>query len=205
MFFLVVSLFLFAYYDMKVLTWCIMSACLVLGRFFLMLGCMSHTGAFLAVGCLCLTSLVVGAGVGFWLDKECLQRYWELDNGMEYKDVNPTDSRTPVDMGVLHFIAGTFVDNRRTIGYVVDGGIFCVAPVALQAHFNTTVTYWAVGEVCCQMRSGFDWRFKGSRFCDCCHGEAGKGIQEGHRGGSVSLRHQQHCEQHGDGQICQRP
>jgi len=156
MFFLVVSLFLFAYRDMKVLTWCIMSACLVLGLFFMVLGCMSHTGTFLAVGCLCLTSLVVGAGVGFWLDKEYLQRYWELDNGMEYKDVNPMDSRTPVDMGVLHFMAGTFVDDRRTIGYVVDGAIFCVAPVALQAHFNTTVTYWAVGEDCCQMRSGFD-------------------------------------------------
>eukprot|EP00415_Alexandrium_ostenfeldii_P002504 UN2504 len=110
---------------------------------------------------------------------------------MEYKDVNPMDSTTPVDMGVLHFIAGAFVDDRRTIGYVLNGRIFCVAPVALQAHFNPTVTYWVRrGGLLPDAERLRLWSFKGSRFCDCCHGEAGKGIYQGHRGGSVGLRHQ---------------
>mmetsp|Transcript_90036 Transcript_90036/g.278502 ORF Transcript_90036/g.278502 Transcript_90036/m.278502 type:complete len:146 (-) Transcript_90036:140-577(-) len=42
------------------------------------------------------------------------------------------------------------------MGYVVDGGIFCVAPVALQPYADVPVYYWAVGEDCCQMRSHFD-------------------------------------------------
>lgn len=155
-FFLVVSLFLFAFHDLRALVWGLLAACLALALFFLALGCFSRNGTFLAVGYLCLTSLVVGSAVGLWLDREYLQKYWELDNGVEYKDVDPTDARTADDAGIIHFMAGTFVDDKRTIGFVADGGIYCVAPVALQSRFNATVSYWAVGEDCCQMRSNFD-------------------------------------------------
>jgi len=155
-FFLVVSLFLFAYHDMKAVVWVLLSLCLVMALLFLCLGCYSRHGTFLSVGYLCMTSLIVGAAVGIWLDQEYLQRYWELDDGVEYKNVDPTESRNLTDAGILHFSAGTFVDDRRTIGFVHNGGLFCVAPVALQAQRNDTVNFWAVGEDCCQMRSNFD-------------------------------------------------
>lgn len=156
-FFLVLSMFLFAYHDMKLLVWILLGACLALALLFLSIGCAVRSGTFLAIGYLCLTSLLVGGTVGFWLDREYLQRYWELDEGNEYKDVDPmSDARETREAAVLHFASDTFVDDRRTIGFVAEGGIFCVAPVALPVHANASVEYWAVGQDCCEMRSNFD-------------------------------------------------
>mmetsp|Transcript_113389 Transcript_113389/g.353497 ORF Transcript_113389/g.353497 Transcript_113389/m.353497 type:complete len:300 (-) Transcript_113389:133-1032(-) len=156
-FFLVISLFLFAFHDMKVVVYCLLAACLALALLFLALGCASRSGSFLAIGYLCLISLIVGTAVGFWLDREYLQRYWELDNGREYRDVDPSAGANETrDAGVVHFARGAFVDDRRTVGFVADGGIFCVAPVALRARPGAAVAFWAVGEDCCEMRSGFD-------------------------------------------------
>mmetsp|Transcript_111040 Transcript_111040/g.344368 ORF Transcript_111040/g.344368 Transcript_111040/m.344368 type:complete len:298 (+) Transcript_111040:162-1055(+) len=156
-FFFDVSLFLFAYHDMKAIVWFLLGACMALALLFLTLGAVSRNGTFLAIGFLCFTSVVVGTAVGLWLQQEYLDRYWELDAGVEYKNVDPTaDARTARNASIIRFTADTFVDDRRTIGFVADGGIFCVAPVTLPMQGDAPVQYWAVGEDCCEKRSNFD-------------------------------------------------
>jgi len=156
-FFLVVSLFLFAYHQMKVVVWSLIGACLALSLLFFVLGFRSPNATFLAIGYLCVTSLIVGTVVGLSLDREYLQHYWELDNGTEYKDVDPTaDAGSTKDASVIQFVPGTFVDDRRTVGFISEGRIFCTAPVSLPQRANAAVAYWAIGEGCCQMRSNFD-------------------------------------------------
>lgn len=156
-FFLVISLFLFAYHDMQGIVWIFITLCFGLALLFLILGSAARHGTFLAIGFLCLTSVIVGTVVGLWLYNEFLKRYWQLDSGMEYKNVDPmADAKKTSDAGVIHFEDNVFVDDKRTIGFVTNGGIFCVAPVVAPPNYMSSVQYWAVGEDCCEKRSNFD-------------------------------------------------
>jgi len=156
-FFLVTSLFLFAYHEMEMIVWILVALCGGLALLFLVLGACARHGSFLAIGFLCLTSVVVGVVVGLWLHTEYLERYWQLDSGQEYREVQPTaDAKLTRDAAVIHFAPKTFVDDRRTIGFVAGGGILCLAPVATSFNYNSVIQYWAVGEDCCEMRCNFD-------------------------------------------------
>lgn len=156
-FLLVISLFLFAYHDMSPLVWILIAACLGLAMVFLFLGVLARHGTFLAIGLLCLTSVVAGVATGLWLHSEYLERFWQLDAGQEYREIHPlANTSHTADASVIHFQNGSFVDSARTVGYVSQGRIYCVAPVSRRGPYNTRVSYWAVGRDCCEMRSNFE-------------------------------------------------
>lgn len=159
-FFLVLCLFIFLYHDMQVVVLASISVCAALALLFLILGCRSWSSTYVAIGLLSFISVVAGSAVGLWLNREYLTRYWELDAGIEYKDVNPTlDSRKTSDAGIIHFTNDSFVDDRRTIGFVAKGTIFCVAPVVRLPRRIANIEYWAIGEDCCEQRANFDCGF----------------------------------------------
>lgn len=156
-FFLVTSLFLFAYHEMKIVVMALIGLCFCLSLLFLGLGAWGRHPTFLVIGFMCMTSVSVASAVGVWLDGEYLQRYWQLETGSEYKDVNPaSDPKSTTGAGVITFLSDAFVDDSRTVGFVADGGIFCVAPVVMPPFYSNKVSFWAVGSDCCQQRSNFD-------------------------------------------------
>jgi len=156
-FFLILSLFLFAYHDMRLLVWVLVGLCVCLAGLFMTLGFYGRHPVFVAIGLMCLLSVSLATAVGSWLHSHYLVRYWELEKGSVYKDVDPlTEPELTTDAGIITFVANAFVDDSRTLGFVADGGIFCVAPVAVPPYYSDKVNYWAVGTNCCQSRSGFD-------------------------------------------------
>merc|ERR1712137_980086 len=62
--------------------------------------------------------------------------------------------QTPLG-GVYNFLNGSFVDDKRTLGLVSDGDIYCIAPVALEGVYSDAISFWASGIDCCELRSGF--------------------------------------------------
>eukprot|EP00446_Apocalathium_sp_SHHI-4_P030472 CAMPEP_0177232656 /NCGR_PEP_ID=MMETSP0367-20130122/43440_1 /TAXON_ID=447022 ORGANISM="Scrippsiella hangoei-like, Strain SHHI-4" /NCGR_SAMPLE_ID=MMETSP0367 /ASSEMBLY_ACC=CAM_ASM_000362 /LENGTH=334 /DNA_ID=CAMNT_0018683319 /DNA_START=16 /DNA_END=1020 /DNA_ORIENTATION=+ len=156
-FFLVLSLFLFAYHEMEMVVWILITLCGGLSMLFLCLGACARHGSFLAVGFLCATSVGMASACGLWLNSTYLERYWELDAGQEFKHVAPTSSaKETAGASVIHFTEGTFVDDRRTLGFVAGGIVLCLAPVVAPDAPAALVEYWAVGEDCCEMRCNFD-------------------------------------------------
>lgn len=156
-FFLILSLFLFAYHDMRLVVWVLVGLCVCLAGLFMTLGFCGRHSAFVAIGLMCLLSVSLATAVGSWLHSQYLVRYWELEKGSVYKDVDPSaDPDLTTDAGIITFGANAFVDDSRTLGFLADGGIFCVAPVAVPPYYSDKVNYWAVGTGCCQTRSAFD-------------------------------------------------
>mmetsp|Transcript_103131 Transcript_103131/g.188233 ORF Transcript_103131/g.188233 Transcript_103131/m.188233 type:complete len:334 (-) Transcript_103131:78-1079(-) len=160
-FFMTALMFLFAYHEAKLLVWVLT---IVIG----FLACASLCAGFsfsnrflIALSFLCLCSVISAACVGLWFDGTYLDYYWKLKDGAEYKNVDPYGRQQTSDAGVMHFKDGTFVDDLRTVGFVVDGNIYCVAPVANQkadlSQININeVSYWATGINCCEKRSNFN-------------------------------------------------
>jgi len=156
-FFLVMSLFLFAFHEVRVLTWAVVGLITGLAALFLVLGSVSGHVAFVAVGFLSFFSIAGAVGTGLWLNGAYLDRYYELDAGLEFKEVLPTaDAKQTKGAAIIRFSAGSFVDDRRTLGFIADGGILCLAPVVTPGELSAQVQYWAVGEDCCEKRCNFD-------------------------------------------------
>lgn len=156
-FLLIVCCFLLLSQNQQVLSWLLVSVCVALGLGFLVAGWLMRHSSFIALGFLCLTSAIISTGFGIWLNAQFLSKYYFLTDGGEYHNISPlSNSSTAVGAGVIYFTLDSFVDDHRTIGYVAQNNIFCVAPVAAQGHPWARVEYWAVGEGCCEQRSNFD-------------------------------------------------
>lgn len=157
MFFLSICLFLFTYHDVPVLVWVVVGLCAALASSFTALGTLGKHSVFLALGFLCLAAIVVGTTIGMYLDSVYLQRYWRLENGVRYKDIDPTaPAGATSDAGIISFVNLSFVDDQRTLGFVGEDQINCVAPVVLPPEYTPRVEYWATGVDCCQKRANFD-------------------------------------------------
>jgi len=157
---LVLFLFLFAYQDLAVLVWAVIALCMGLSLLFLILGRSVNNLTFMVIGAMSLLCVVLASAIGLWLNDAFLVSYSWLDSSTELKDVDPTGGLSShEEVGIFRFVAGTFVDNFRTLGFVAEGEIFCVAPVSLassSAAVNATIAYWAAGQNCCEKRSNFD-------------------------------------------------
>lgn len=155
-FFLITCLFLFAFQDLEVFVWILVAACVGLSLLFLGLGLAAKHPLFVAIGALCLFFCVAATALGLWLDDTYLQRYALITDSKAFKDIDPTgDPNLTRTAGVIHFKKGSFVDDRRTVGWI-DDSIYCVAPVVTPTTYSTDVQYWATGEDCCEQRSNFD-------------------------------------------------
>mmetsp|Transcript_62271 Transcript_62271/g.131639 ORF Transcript_62271/g.131639 Transcript_62271/m.131639 type:complete len:347 (-) Transcript_62271:37-1077(-) len=156
-FFMVLSLFMFAYHEMERLVWLLSGLCAAMSTAFLCVGACGRHATFLAVGFLCLSSVGMAVGCGQWVTSTYLVRFWQLDAGPEFQDVSPV-ARSPDDThsATLYFAEGTFVDDQRTLGFITRQGLVCVAPVSKIGAPDAKVQFWAVGEDCCEPRSNFD-------------------------------------------------
>lgn len=150
-------LFFLVYHDASTVVWVLVAVLAALALLFIGLGCYVRHGTFLALGFMCFFSVASGTALGLWLDSQYMTPYVRLDRSPEVRSVDPRGAveRTQ-DAGVLHFIPTAFVDDRRTIGFVAQGNIFCVAPVVVPPKPTSAVRYWAMGQNCCEKRSGFD-------------------------------------------------
>lgn len=110
----------------------------------------------ICVGMLCLTSLAAGWMVGLLADYSYMDEYYRLVHGGAHQSVvaSGTGATSYSDASVLRFQEGTFIDTERTLGYMVQGQVYCVAPVTGQT-FSDDLMYYAIGENCCEQRSDF--------------------------------------------------
>lgn len=157
-FLLILCLFLFIYQDVPWLVWTLIALNILISLVFMVLGAFGQKGMFFAIGVLIFSSILIATGIGIWLDDAYLRQYNDLSSREELKDVNPSVVPTSKERaaGIVTFQNTTFVDDRRTLGYVSEGKIFCAAPVALAGKLIADPSYWAVGEQCCEKRSNFD-------------------------------------------------
>jgi len=143
--------------DWKFLVWLFVTVTSTGAIIFMCLGGAARHGAFLFLGTLTFASVCVGVILGLHIDSEYLQYYRTVHDGVTYKDVDPSgQAASKSDAGVLYFAPGTLVDDRRTIGFVSDGIIYCVAPVGKETVYSKMVEYWATGTECCNKRSRFN-------------------------------------------------
>eukprot|EP00927_Polykrikos_kofoidii_P053358 TRINITY_DN4779_c0_g1_i1.p1 TRINITY_DN4779_c0_g1~~TRINITY_DN4779_c0_g1_i1.p1 ORF type:complete len:307 (-),score=42.21 TRINITY_DN4779_c0_g1_i1:65-985(-) len=156
-FFLVMCSFLFTYHDLAVLVWILVCCSIGLALLFLILGFSVKNRTFIAIGLLCMASTDIATTVGLWLNDSYLDRWYSLDYSGENEGVNPSipPKRDDSSAVVTHFLNGSFVDDYRTVGYVMENDIWCVAPVSLPGFEDASVSYWATGKNCCEQRSGF--------------------------------------------------
>lgn len=155
--FTVLLLLFTVYRDFKLFVWCFASASFLFAILLVCVGGAARHGAFLLLGSTTLASVCSGVMVGYHMDSEYLAYYNTVRDGVVYKNVDATGhAGAKVDAGVLLFANDTLVDDRRTVGFVADGTIHCVAPVAKETIYSRSVQYWATGTDCCQRRSNFD-------------------------------------------------
>lgn len=156
-FILVVGLFVLVYRTMPILVAVLQVVLAVLACLLACLGASVRHGTFLALGFMCFLSVAAGTALGLWLDSEYLSLYWRFDGTAEVSSVDPLGAlKKTQDAGVIHFLPEAFVDDRRTVGFVAKGTIFCIAPVVMPTTPSSAVGYWAMGTDCCEKRSNFD-------------------------------------------------
>lgn len=108
------------------------------------------------VGLLCLAALAGGWMMGLLADIAYMDEYWRLSHGAVHKDVTASGANVAAyaDASVLEFAPGTFIDTDRTIGYMEQGEVYCIAPVTGQTSSDSPM-YYAAGEDCCSQRGDF--------------------------------------------------
>jgi len=152
---LVVSAFVYLYYEYRWLVWSLVGASILLGLLMVAMGAGRSRSAHLAVGLLCLAASCVGTSCGVYLYDTYASMYWQLQDGAEYQNLSPSSKASDyADASMLSFTQDAFVDTERTLGYMEAGAVYCVAPVTSQ-KFSTAPQYWAAGKDCCDQRANF--------------------------------------------------
>lgn len=123
-------------------------------------GIASGRMALTVLGLWSLTSMSFGVFMGRYVNTEYMQIYWRIRSaGPGLVGVDPAAAEVASlgdEAAIITFTDGTIVDDRRTIGYVAKGNIYCVAPVMRRAKPSAPVEFWAAGIGCCERRSNFD-------------------------------------------------
>lgn len=157
--------------GLKWLVYLVAALCFTNAVFFIVLG-MGHLGdntdfgnfkdrrtrvTWKVTGFLCLSALAGGWLVGIVADEAYMDEYFRLKDGSVHKDVVPSGLGAPTfgDATVLEFAKGAVIDTERTVGYMEDGEVYCVAPLT-GSTFANNPKYFAVGKDCCDQRSNFD-------------------------------------------------
>jgi hypothetical protein len=153
---LLLLMFLFCYHDLAVLVWALVVVCFALSLVFLGLGFGVKHRTFIAIGLLCFASSVTGTIVGKWLNDNYLERYYTLEQSDVAANLDPTVNPGAKELAIFKFQNMSFVDDMRTVGFMADRQIFCVAPVSKPMAYNASVEFWATGEDCCEPRRNFD-------------------------------------------------
>jgi hypothetical protein len=151
---LLLCAFLFCFHNMAPVTWILVAVCFGLSLLLLGLG-IFVSRLLLFIGVLSLASTLTATLVGMWLHENYLGRYYLLQQPA-VGPLNPHGSPPSQDIALYQFIDGTFVDDKRTMGYKVGNKLFCVAPVSFPMAYNDSIEYWATGQDCCEPQQHFD-------------------------------------------------
>lgn len=148
--------FVVVYRQQETAAWVVVGALGVLALEICALGLLRGHLPMALTGGLCIAAVLSGVGLGLLIDDAYTRRYWHIVSSQEYNGIDPLNVNTHNDAGIMHFVGDTFVDDRRTIGFVAKSQMFCVAPLAKPTAPNADVTYWAIGWDCCERRTNFD-------------------------------------------------
>lgn len=154
---LVVGLYAFAFEDFQPLVYALVVASVLLGFLFLSVGSASSRPGQVALGMLVLTAVGVALPVGSRVQNRYMAPFWAVDSGAVYAQV---DSSSPAalytDSSVVSFRSGTTIDQRKSVGYMRQGIVYCVAPMMSISESASVPEFWAVGRNCCGLRGSFD-------------------------------------------------
>jgi len=153
-------LFLFSYDDLPRVVITLISICGAGSLCLTFVGAAASPATLLALGLWCCASLVLAIFLGHSLHSDTLGSYHQLQHGYNFSGIDPSLSLPQeyanFEAAVVSFVADTFVDDLRTIGFFSDGSTYCVAPVARHGVPEDNVVFWAVGIDCCEARTNFD-------------------------------------------------
>lgn len=158
LFSLVLLLFVFSPSDMPVLPWTVTLLLALLAVLSVVHGFAVATvrrRMEVSLGLLGLLALVTAPLVATVIHDLYLAEHSRLTEGASYTNISPdTSAVTRADATALTFASGAFVDVQRTVGYMQEGVVYCVAPVSGKIMSNAP-QYWAVGINCCDARGNY--------------------------------------------------
>lgn len=147
------AIFICLYHDHAVIVWILQIIFTLLGVCAVLTGFQVRDAVVMSLGFLTLASIVLGAAAGTWLEAEYLQRFWQLYRASNYKMIQASDEKVPLD-SFLRFPEGTALDESRSLGYLARGTTYCVAPINVAGE-AASVRFWAIGKGCCERRGSF--------------------------------------------------
>jgi len=114
----------------------------------------------LALGFLTLASIILGTGLGIYLNVVMLEELHRLNQGASYFNVLPTEAAAGKrDATSVTFTNSSTADFSRYFGYVdasrETATVYCVAPITDGSSSFTTVRYFAAGVNCCGAQEAF--------------------------------------------------
>lgn len=154
---LIVSLFVLAFQAFRPLVWASVTTCVALALLFVAVGGRRGRPSQVAAGMLTLVAVAIAVPVGHFAGLSYMDEFWFLDAGAAYRRLSPLDpGASHSDATMIEFQEGTFVDIHRTLGYMKEGTLYCVAPITRAgADESRAPEYWAAGENCCSPRGDF--------------------------------------------------
>lgn len=154
MFFLLMMIYLFTIHDIGNFVWAFVGSCGLLALTFFVIGMVARHKVFITIGFLCMLSVASATLLGRSLYNEYILPCDRLDASDTVFGANPTSG--PKDASVFEFLNGTFIDTDRTLGYELQGEIYCVAPIVQPVAWSASVYYYAAGVGCCEKRTNFN-------------------------------------------------
>lgn len=157
----------FGLYHFSALVWTMVILVAAISCATALIGAIRKRGLYFTVGLFCLAEMLMAIGIGLYIDDSCLDDYFRLSEGAEYAQVSPDmKGESYADAKIITFVEQSFIDSDNSIGYMQEGVVYCVAPIAsrstvlMQAgHFQGNATrsvgFWAIGLDCCSARGGF--------------------------------------------------
>lgn len=109
----------------------------------------------LPLGTLTLIAVAVAWFLASLLYDQYMEDYWRIEDGASYSNVDPSISTVVYpDATIWEFKKESFIDTERSVGFMDEDKVYCVAPVTSEKYSDDPM-YWAVGIDCCDQRGGF--------------------------------------------------
>lgn len=155
---MILTLFLCLYHRHAPWVWSFVCMCFAMSCVAYVVPHVRRKRPLAVLGLLLVVASTLGTAVGFLVHHMHMQRYWEIWDAPALANLDPLTDGAKAALqtaGQLSFVKDTFVDDRRTLGYVHGAQIYCVAPIVRPPRYTDDVSFWASGLGCCEMRSNF--------------------------------------------------
>jgi len=154
---LITATFTFVYHFSPAVTWTVVALCLGVAVLLLAVKNKKQGGPmyWVTLGALSLVALVAGVSTGLWNHDRHMASYWAYEGQREYTNVLPSEpALAHLDAGRIIFSADSHLDKSKSVGYKIDGYMYCVAPI-VGSDPSKKIEYWAASVDCCGQRGDF--------------------------------------------------